>query len=127
MSRGLSESLALQVAAELTNKDALEAHARDELGITETLRARPLQASFASALSFAVGAAVPILATVFAPVSYVTAVSFGTAIVTLVLLGAVSAYVGGAPILRAATRVAFWGILAMAFTAILGSLFGTTV
>jgi VIT1/CCC1 family predicted Fe2+/Mn2+ transporter len=127
MERGLSEGLARQVAVELTSKDALEAHARDELGITETLRARPLQASFASALSFAVGAAVPIAATVAAPNAYVTAVSFGTAIITLILLGAISAYVGGAPIIRAAARVAFWGILAMAFTAILGRFFGTPV
>jgi VIT1/CCC1 family predicted Fe2+/Mn2+ transporter len=127
MERGLSEGLARQVAVELTSKDALEAHARDELGITETLRARPLQASFASALSFAVGAAVPIAATVIAPNAYVTAVSFGTAISTLILLGAISAYIGGAPMIRAAARVAFWGILAMAFTAILGNLFGTPV
>jgi vacuolar iron transporter family protein len=127
VSRGLDEPLARQVAEKLTAGNALEAHARDELGITETLRARPVQAAFASAVSFAVGAIVPVVAVWLAPPLRVTEISTVTALITLLLLGGTAAYAGGASILRGAVRVAFWGALAMALTAGVGKLFGTSL
>jgi VIT1/CCC1 family predicted Fe2+/Mn2+ transporter len=107
--------------------DALGAHARDELGITETLRARPVQAALTSAISFVVGAIVPILTVLLSPKAWVAEVCSATALVTLAILGATAAYTGGAPIARGAIRVAFWGALAMGVTAGVGKLFGTAV
>jgi VIT1/CCC1 family predicted Fe2+/Mn2+ transporter len=122
VSRGLEPGLAREVARQLMAKDALVAHARDELGLTSELAARPLQAALASAATFAAGAAVPILTIVLAPpnVLLVSAVS----LVCLVALGAIAARAGGAPALRGAARVGFWGALAMAATAGVGRLFG---
>lgn len=125
--RGLDLDLARQVAQKLMLHDALGTHARDELGITETLRARPIQAACASALSFVAGAVVPIAGALLAPASQVVAVSFATALAALVALGAVAAHAGGAPVARGALRVAFWGALAMAITAGVGRLFGAVV
>jgi VIT1/CCC1 family predicted Fe2+/Mn2+ transporter len=127
MARGLDEPLARQVAVKLTANDALAAHARDELGITETLRARPIQAAITSAISFAVGALVPIAAAIFAPAARVVAVCAATTLVTLLVLGATAAYAGNAPVLKGAVRVAFWGAMAMAITALVGRLFGAAV
>jgi VIT1/CCC1 family predicted Fe2+/Mn2+ transporter len=127
VSRGLDPSLAKQVADQLMAHDALGAHARDELGITETLRARPIQAALASAASFAVGAALPLLVTVIAPVPRLIPFVAGTSLLFLALLGGVAARVGGAGVLRGAVRVTFWGALAMALTAGAGALFGTAV
>jgi VIT1/CCC1 family predicted Fe2+/Mn2+ transporter len=104
--------------------DALDAHARDELGITEALRARPLQAATASAASFAIGSALPLLVAVLSPASTVIALVFVTALVFLALLGGVSACVGGASVTVGALRVGFWGALAMAITAGVGALLG---
>ena len=127
VSRGLDQPLARLVAEKLMSGDALVAHARDELGITETLRARPVQAALASAISFVVGAIVPIVTVLLAPKTLVTEVSSATALVTLALLGATAAYAGGAPVAKGAIRVAFWGALAMGLTAGVGKLFGTAV
>lgn len=125
--RGLDEPLARKVAEKLTAGNALEAHARDELGITETLRARPVQAAFASAVSFAAGAVVPVVAVWLSPARWVTEVSTVTALVTLLILGGTAAHAGGASIVRGAGRVAFWGALAMGLTAGAGKLFGTAL
>lgn len=125
--RGLSRALARQVAEQLMAHDALQAHARDELGITETLRARPVQAALASAASFVAGALVPLATVLLAPPARLAEVSSATALVTLLVLGGVAARAGGAPVLRGAVRVAFWGALAMALTAGIGRWFGTVV
>ncbi len=125
--RGLDENLAGQVAKQLMAHDALGAHARDELGLTESLRARPFQAAFASAGSFVVGALVPVGAVAFAPVTRISEVAVGATLVTLVILGATAARVGGAPVLRGALRVTFWGALAMAMSFGIGKLFGVMV
>ncbi len=127
VARGLDESLARQVAEQLTRHDALAAHARDELGISETMSARPVQAALASAGTFAVGAVLPILAAFFTPVGRIGMMVSGLSLVFLALLGGVSAYVGGAPVAKAVTRVTFWGALAMAATAGIGRLFGVAV
>ena len=127
MSRGLDEPLARRVAEKLMSGDALSAHARDELGITETLRARPVQAALASAVAFAVGAVIPIAAVLLAPSAWVAEVCSATALVTLLFLGGIAGYVGGASIVRGAVRVAFWGALAMALTAGACRLFGATL
>ena len=123
--RGLDPDLARQVARQLMAKDALVAHARDELGLTEEQAARPLQAAMASAATFAVGAAVPLLAVVVVPPSVI--VVSAISLICLIALGAVAARTGGASAIVGATRVAFWGALAMALTAIVGRIFGTTV
>ncbi len=125
--RGLDEPMARLVAESLTRKDALSAHVRDELGITETLRARPIQAAFASAISFIAGAIIPILAVLLAPSGRLVEVLSVTALVTLLILGGTAAYAGGASIVKGALRVAFWGVLAMGITAGVGKLFGTVV
>jgi VIT1/CCC1 family predicted Fe2+/Mn2+ transporter len=125
VNRGLDQPLARIVAERLMSRDALGAHARDELGITETLRARPIQAAFASAISFVAGAIIPIAAALLAPSAWVAEVSAATALVTLVILGGTAAYAGGASIARGAMRVAFWGALAMGLTAGVGRFFGT--
>jgi len=123
--RGLEAGLARQVARSLMAHDALGAHARDELGITEALTARPLQAALASAASFAVGAALPLLAVGLAPEGRLGAVVSLSSLPCLGLLGALAARAGGAPLVAGAVRVLLWGILAMGATAAVGSLFHT--
>ena len=125
--RGLDPQLARTVARQLMAKDALTAHARDELGLTDELAARPLQAALASAATFAVGAGVPVLTIVLAPLHTLTAVVSIVSLLCLIALGALAARVGGAPAAVGAARVAFWGALAMGATAGVGKLFGTTV
>jgi VIT1/CCC1 family predicted Fe2+/Mn2+ transporter len=127
VSRGLDQPLARLVAEKLMSGDALGTHARDELGITEALRARPVQAALASAISFAVGAIVPIAAVLLAPSAWVTEVLSATALATLVIVGGIATYAGGASIVRGAVRVSFWGALAMGITAGVGKLFGTAI
>ena len=122
--RGLTPALAQQVAEQLMAHDALGAHARDELGISTTLSARPVQAAMASAASFGVGAALPLIVTAFVPGPGLLAWVAATAIVFLAMLGAVSARTGGANVLVGAWRVTFWGTLAMAITAGVGAFFG---
>lgn len=125
--RGLDAELAKQVAEQLMAHDALGAHARDELGISELTTARPIQAAFASAATFAVGAALPILVVLLTPRGALIPVVIVSAILFLALLGGFGAHAGGAPVMRAALRVTFWGALAMALTAGVGALFGATV
>jgi VIT1/CCC1 family predicted Fe2+/Mn2+ transporter len=125
VARGLDPSLAKQVAQQLMAYDALSAHARDELGISETFRARPIQAGLASAGSFAVGAAMPLLVTAIAPRAGLIPLVSGTSLVFLALLGGLAARAGGAGVMVGAIRVTFWGALAMAVTAGVGALFGT--
>ncbi len=125
--RGLDPALAGQVATQLMAHDALGAHARDELGISEPLRARPIQAALASAGSFAAGAALPLLVTVVVPAGLLIAVVAGTSLLFLAGLGMLAARAGGANMLRGAARVTFWSALAMAVTMGVGALFGTTV
>jgi vacuolar iron transporter family protein len=127
MKRGLDRPLAHSVAQKLMSGDALAAHARDELGITQTLRARPLQAALASAVAFAAGAIVPILTVMLAPAAQVASISFATALLALLSFGGAAAWAGGASIPRGAARVAFWGAVAMALTAAVGKMFGATV
>ena len=124
VARGLDPALARQVAEQLMTHDALGAHARDELGISETLRARPIQAAFASAGSFTVGAAMPLLVTIIAPAGAFTVLLSGTSLVFLAVLGGLAAHVGGAGVIKGTMRVTFWGVLAMALTAAVGALFG---
>jgi VIT1/CCC1 family predicted Fe2+/Mn2+ transporter len=123
--RGLDPVLAKQVAEQLMAHDALGAHARDELGISETLSARPIQAAVTSAASFAVGAAMPLLAVAVVSHSSLIPVISGTSLVFLAILGGLAARVGGASVTIGAMRVTFWGALAMALTAGVGRLFGT--
>jgi vacuolar iron transporter family protein len=123
VARGLTPALAEQVAAQLMNHDALGAHARDELGITEEMAANPVQASFASAASFTIGATIPLLVVCLFPVTYAIPGVFAATLFELTVLGAVAAKVGGARIWIGALRVAFWGALAMAVTAGVGVLF----
>ena len=125
--RGLSPELARTVARELTARDALAAHARDELGLTEEFSARPLQAALASAGSFAIGAAIPVLTIVVAPRGAPMLTVVAASLVCLAALGAVAARAGGASAWRGALRVTFWSALAMAATAGVGRLFGTNV
>ncbi len=122
--RGLTPALAGQVADQLMAGDALAAHARDELGINEITRARPVQAALASAASFAVGAAPPVILAALLPERYLTPGIVGVTVVLLLLLGGVAARIGGAPIGGGAFRVAFWGAVAMGCTALVGRLFG---
>jgi len=124
VSRGLDPALAKQVAEQLMAHDALGAHARDELGISETFSARPVQAALASAASFAVGAAMPLLSVALVPASYLMPVVSVTSLVFLAILGGLAARVGGASAAKGAMRVTFWGALAMALTAVVGNLFG---
>ncbi|MGA9033275.1 MAG: VIT family protein [Sulfuricaulis sp.] len=125
--RGLDPELAKQVAVQLMAKDPLAAHARDELGISEMITVRPIQAALTSAVTFAVGAALPLLTVVISPVAYMIPVVSGTSLVFLALLGTLAAYTGGAPVVAGAVRVTFWGAIAMALTAGVGHLFGTVV
>lgn len=125
--RGLDRDLATQVAQQLMARNALQAHARDELGITEALSARPVQAALASAASFAVGGTVPLLMASLSPLGLLAPFVTIVSLLCLAILGSVAAKVGGAPILKGAMRVVFWGALAMAATAGVGAIFGTTV
>ena len=122
--RGLDPELAQRVAEQLTAHDALTAHARDELGITEALSARPVQAALASAATFAVGAALPLVVAALTPRAHVIAVVSASSLLSLAALGAVAATAGGAGRLRGAVRVTFWSALALAATALVGKLFG---
>ncbi|UAL09985.1 VIT family protein [Caulobacter segnis] len=127
VARGLTPELARQVAAQLNAGDALAAHARDELGISEHLAARPIQAALTSAATFAVGAALPLAVTVFAPLgTMIPAISVAT-LLFLAVLGWLGAWAGGAPPLRSTIRVTFWGALALAATALIGKAFGAVV
>jgi len=126
-SRGLTPSLANQVADQLTAYDALGAHARDELGIHDLTRARPVQAAVASAAAFAVGAAPPALLAGMLPFAVLTSSVVAVTMVMLLVLGGTAARLGGAPLTRGALRVAFWGAVAMACTAVVGRLFGVMV
>jgi VIT1/CCC1 family predicted Fe2+/Mn2+ transporter len=126
-SRGLTPGLARQVADQLMERDALAAHARDELGLSEATAARPLQAALASAVSFGVGAALPVVVSAVAPTAWLARFVTASALILLIVLGAVAARVGGAAMGRGAVRVAFWGALAMAASALVGRLFGTQV
>ena len=125
--RGLDPSLAKQVAQQLMAHDALGAHARDELGISKTLTARPLQAALASAASFAVGAAMPLVVTAMVPEHLLIYCVSGASLFFLAVLGGVAASVGGAGVATGAIRVTFWGALAMAITAGVGAFFGTVI
>jgi len=127
VARGLDAKLAAEVATQLMAKDALGAHARDELGISDTLSARPVQAAMASAATFAVGAAMPLLLVVFVPSSALVWAVSGSSLFFLALLGGLAARAGGSPVLKSVARVTFWGALAMALTAGVGALFGATV
>jgi len=125
VARGLDARLAKQVAEQLMAHDALGAHARDELGISATFKARPIQAALASAASFAAGAAMPLVVTGIAPVAHLIPLVSGTSLLFLALLGGLAASAGGARVTVGALRVTFWGALAMAVTAGVGALFGT--
>lgn len=125
--RGVEASLARAVAQQLMAKDALGAHARDELGLMEVHTARPLQAALASASAFAVGAALPLGATWLSPVSTIFWTVSASSLICLAVLGGIAAAAGGAPLTKGIVRVAFWGALAMAVTGVVGRLFGTVV
>jgi len=125
--RGLEPALASEVASQLMRHDALGAHARDELGLTPASKPRPIQAAVTSAASFAAGATLPIAASMAVPLAWAVQFIAGTSLVFLALLGAVAARMGGASMWKGAARVTFWGAAAMASTAAVGSLFGTTV
>lgn len=125
--KGLSAETALVVAKELTEKDALGTHVRDELGLSEVHAARPLQAAFTSGMTFSIAAAVPLLAAFFAPAGLIVPVVLAVTVITLAALGALGATAGAAPVLRATLRVVTWGLFAMAVTAGVGSLFGVSV
>lgn len=126
-SRGLSPQTAALVAQELTQKDALAAHIRDELGLSEVHAANPLQAAFASGLTFTVAAAVPMVAAALAPADQIIPAVVASTLISLAGLGALGAHAGGAPKLRATARVLFWGAAAMAITAGVGHFFGVSV
>jgi vacuolar iron transporter family protein len=127
MQRGLSAGLAAQVAREFTARDALQAHARDELGLSEHMTARPVQAGLASATAFAAGAAPPLVIAAVSPAGYAAPVVAAASLAFLAILGALGAGAGGAAMIRPVLRVVFWGALAMAVTAIAGRLFGAVV
>jgi VIT1/CCC1 family predicted Fe2+/Mn2+ transporter len=127
VARGLTPELADEVAAQLMAHDALGAHARDELGMSDTSRARPLQAALASAAAFTAGAIPPVLLVWLLPLALVKSVVVGSSLVLLAVLGALAARLGGAPLLRGIVRVTFWGAVAMGCSALVGHLFGTVV
>ena len=127
VARGVEVGLARQVARQLMAKDALSAHARDELGISEISTARPVQAAMASAATFSVGAAAPLALVLVSPSSWLVPVVSGGSLAFLAILGMISARAGGADVLKPTIRVTFWGALAMALTAAMGALFGTVV
>jgi VIT1/CCC1 family predicted Fe2+/Mn2+ transporter len=125
--RGLKKETARQVAKELTEADALATHVRDELGINEISEAKPIQAAFASGASFTAGGILPLLVTILAPVATMEYFLYGFTIVSLVLLGAVSAKTGGASIRKAVIRIVIWGTIAMGLSAFVGYLFGVNI
>lgn len=125
--RGLDPKLAREVAVQLTARDALGAHKRDELGLSDVAQARPVQAAISSALAFTVGALLPLSAAAFTPLSLMNMIVPAASLLSLALLGAVSARAGGAGVLRAMMRVTFWGAAAMAITAVVGKLVGTVL
>ena len=127
VARGLTPELADEVAGQLMAHDALGAHARDELGMSETSRARPLQAALASAAAFTAGAIPPVVLVWLIPLARLNSVVVGSSLVLLAVLGALAANLGGAPLLRGIVRVTFWGAVAMACSALVGHLFGTVV
>lgn len=125
--RGLKKETALQVAKELTSADALGTHVRDELGINEISQANPIQAAFASGAAFTVGGLLPLLVTIFAPISIMEYALYGFTILSLVSLGAVAAKTGGSSIIKAVIRIVIWGSIAMGLSASVGYLFGVQV
>lgn len=125
--RGLKKETALQVAKELTEADALGAHVRDELGINEVSQAKPTQAAFASGAAFTAGGLLPLMVTLFAPVRNMEYFLYGFTIVSLVILGAISAKTGGSSIIKAVARIVIWGTIAMGLSAIVGYIFGVNV
>jgi VIT1/CCC1 family predicted Fe2+/Mn2+ transporter len=125
--RGLDRDLAERVAIQLTDRDALGSHARDELGISETVTARPIQAAVVSALTFALGAVVPLIVVFLSPESHIVTIVAASTILGLAVLGGLGASAGGAGLMRGAARVTLWGALAMAATAAVGSIFGVAV
>lgn len=125
--RGLKKETALLVAQELTEKDALAAHVRDELGINEANQAKPMQAAFASGAAFTLGGALPLLVALFIPLTGMEFSLYGSAIFFLIILGATSAYTGGSSIWKAVVRITFWGTVAMGLTAFVGYLFNVNV
>jgi VIT1/CCC1 family predicted Fe2+/Mn2+ transporter len=127
MARGVEPGVARDVAKQLMKKDALGAHARDELGISEITTARPVQAALASAATFTIGAAAPLLLVLVAPAAYLVPIVSAGALLFLCVLGAIGAKAGGAGLLRPTLRVAFWGALAMGLTAGIGAVFGKVV
>lgn len=126
-SRGLDKELAMNVAQKLTEHDALGAHLRDELGISELTTAKPLQAAFASGAAFVFGGGLPVLLTLFAPLEYMVYTQYIASIIFLSLLGTISAKIGGSLVWKAIIRLTFWGTLAMGLTAFIGYLFGVQV
>jgi VIT1/CCC1 family predicted Fe2+/Mn2+ transporter len=125
--RGLDDKTALEVAKQLTAHNALEAHARDELGINEISKARPFQAAFASGASFIFGGVLPVLVVLFAPLQNMIYLLYVSALLFLAVLGATAARAGGSSVMKAIIRVAFWGTVAMGITALIGYLFGVSV
>ncbi|SHL11506.1 VIT1/CCC1 transporter family protein [Flavobacterium xanthum] len=125
--RGLKKETAMQVAIELTEKDALAAHIRDELGINEISQANPIQAAFASGASFTIGGVLPLLVVLFAPIEGMEYWLYGSTILFLVLLGAMSAKTGGSSIKKAIIRITIWGTIAMGLSALVGYIFGVRV
>lgn len=125
--RGLDEATALEVARQLTAHNALEAHARDELGITEAMQARPLQAALASGAAFVFGGVLPVLVSLFAPVANMVIYQYVLGIVFLVALGSLAAKTGGSSVSRAVIRITFWGTAAMGITALVGYLFNVNM
>ena len=127
ISRGIDRSVAREVAVQLTKHDALAAHARDELGITETASAQPVQAALTSATSFSIGAILPLIAMILTPITLAIPVVATATLASLALLGTLSAQAGGAGVLKATARVTIWGAMAMALTAAIGSLVGKVI
>ena len=125
--RGLKRETAMLVAKELTEHDALGAHVRDELGITEISQAKPIQAAFASGGAFTVGGILPLIVSIFSPLDRMEYLLYGFAIVFLIVLGAVAAKAGGSSVTKAVLRITFWGTMAMGLTALVGYLFGVRV
>lgn len=125
--RGLKKETALQVAKELTEADALGTHIRDELGINEISLAKPIQAAFASGAAFTVGGALPLLVTLFAPVTQMEYFLYGFTILSLIILGAVAAKTGGSSVIKAIIRIVIWGTIAMGLSALVGYIFGVNV
>ena len=125
--RGLKKETAHQVALELTEKDALAAHVRDELGINEISQSNPIQAALASGASFCIGGILPLVTILLTPLDYMEHILYGTSIVFLIVLGVISARIGGSSIMKAILRITIWGSLAMGLTALVGYLFGVKV